>query len=99
MFPCERIRHSSFVIQPYSLNAKPRGWTSACGLALFSRDCEAGFTAINALKGRYAGRDIMQIIENMERETGLEPATSSLGTCTAFENKQLPRPRRCILTI
>ncbi len=30
-------------------------------------------------------------IENMERETGFEPATSSLGICMVFVNKELMR--------
>src|SRR5437762_762561 len=34
----------------------------------------------------------------MERETGLEPATSSLGIWYAIENKDQMRPRLCILT-
>jgi hypothetical protein len=29
-----------------------------------------------------------QVIENMERETGIEPATSSLGKGTSIENKE-----------
>jgi len=40
-----------------------------------------------------------QAIENMERETGIEPATSSLGTYPAFVNKQLMRSGCCILII
>jgi len=39
-----------------------------------------------------------QVIENMERETGIEPATSSLGKRSSIENKERTRPRRCILT-
>jgi hypothetical protein len=39
-----------------------------------------------------------QVIENMERETGIEPATSSLGIRRSFENKEQQRPLRCILT-
>src|SRR5438093_1567222 len=34
----------------------------------------------------------------MEPETGLEPATSSLGIWYAIENKDQMRPRLCILT-
>src|SRR5580658_6034741 len=34
----------------------------------------------------------------MERETGIEPATSSLGSRYAIENKDQMRPRLCILT-
>src|ERR1700733_4895115 len=34
----------------------------------------------------------------MERETGFEPATSSLGSRVSFENKEQMRPGRCILT-
>src|SRR6516164_166242 len=34
----------------------------------------------------------------MERETGLEPATSSLGSRTSFENKEQLQTWRCILT-
>jgi hypothetical protein len=40
-----------------------------------------------------------QVIENMERETGIEPATSSLGIQLAFVNKEQMRPWRLILTI
>ena len=32
--------------------------------------------------------DCSQVIEKMERETGFEPATSSLGKGTSFENKE-----------
>jgi len=35
----------------------------------------------------------------MERETGIEPATSSLGIQLAFVNKEQMRPWRLILTI
>src|SRR5436305_14323103 len=34
----------------------------------------------------------------MDRETGFEPATSSLGISAQFENKDQRRPWRCILT-
>src|ERR1700744_4940108 len=34
----------------------------------------------------------------MERETGVEPATSSLGIWYAIENKDQMRPRLCTLT-
>src|SRR4051812_39274034 len=34
----------------------------------------------------------------MERETGFEPATSSLGISTQIESKDQRRPWRCILT-
>jgi len=34
----------------------------------------------------------------MERETGIEPATSSLGIQLAFVNKEQMRPWRLILT-
>jgi len=44
----------------------------------------------------------MQAIEKMERETGIEPATSSLGNYEPFDSKELskvtshlPRPLRC----
>ncbi len=40
-----------------------------------------------------------QLIENMERETGIEPATSSLGNWRTFVNKEQIRPWRSILTI
>ena len=36
----------------------------------------------------------MQVIEKMERETGLEPATSSLGISASIENKSRRRPLR-----
>jgi hypothetical protein len=32
--------------------------------------------------------DDSQVIEKMERETGVEPATSSLGKGTSFANKE-----------
>ena len=35
----------------------------------------------------------------MERETGIEPATSSLGIWQSFVNKELMRPRTTILII
>jgi hypothetical protein len=35
-----------------------------------------------------------QVIENMERETGIEPATSSLGNRVSFVNKEQMRPWR-----
>jgi len=35
----------------------------------------------------------------MERETGVEPATSSLGTYSAIGSRQHMRPRRWISTI
>jgi hypothetical protein len=35
----------------------------------------------------------------LERETGIEPATSSLGIQLAFVNKEQMRPWRLILTI
>ena len=35
----------------------------------------------------------------MERETGIEPATSSLGIQRTFVNKEQMRPWRLILTI
>jgi hypothetical protein len=31
----------------------------------------------------------VQVIEKMERETGLEPATSSLGTCNVVVNDKV----------
>jgi hypothetical protein len=37
-------------------------------------------------------------LKKMERETGFEPATSSLGISAQFENKDQRRPWRCILT-
>jgi hypothetical protein len=40
-----------------------------------------------------------QVIEKMGRETGIEPATSSLGIQLAFVNKEQMRPWRLILTI
>ena len=35
-----------------------------------------------------------KVVEFMERETGFEPATSSLGNCLTFVNKRLMRPGR-----
>jgi hypothetical protein len=40
-----------------------------------------------------------QAIENMERETGIEPATSSLGMLVSVEKQRLMRPWTTILTI
>jgi hypothetical protein len=40
-----------------------------------------------------------QVIENMERETGIEPATSSLGMLSSFANKKLMRPWTTFLII
>ena len=45
-----------------------------------------------------AKRQHTQVIEKMERETGIEPATFSLGIWYAIENKHQMRPRLCILT-
>jgi hypothetical protein len=42
---------------------------------------------------------VLQVVENMERETGIEPAPNSLEDCRSIENKQLLRPWRRILTI
>src|SRR5579883_895302 len=39
-----------------------------------------------------------QAIENMERETGIEPATSSLGNSISIQNKKLMRRKRRILS-
>src|SRR5690349_8970230 len=39
-----------------------------------------------------------QVIEKMERETGFEPATSSLGISAEIESKNQRRPWRCTLT-
>jgi hypothetical protein len=39
------------------------------------------------------------MIENMERETGIEPATSSLGISVLIVYQQLMRTRRTILYI
>jgi hypothetical protein len=39
------------------------------------------------------------MIEKMERETGIEPATFSLGIQASFDNKELMRQRRQILNI
>jgi hypothetical protein len=41
--------------------------------------CKLRLKAVIALIGQSS-----QVIENMERETGLEPATSSLGSCAAL---------------
>src|SRR5271167_4309784 len=41
----------------------------------------------------------LYFIENMERETGLEPAASNLGIWHSFEYREHLRPLRCILTI
>src|ERR1039458_1496369 len=43
-------------------------------------------------ESRYSGKnEIRYLIEKMERETGLEPATSSLGSHTYVESKSLVR--------
>ena len=36
----------------------------------------------------------LQVVEKLERETGVEPATSSLGNYVSIVNKQLMRPGR-----
>ena len=54
-----------------------------------------------ALNGAFWSRPLRkssQVIEKMERETRIELATFSLGSCMTFENKEQMRPRRCILT-
>jgi hypothetical protein len=43
--------------------------------------------------------DSFQALENMERETGIEPATSSLGNFSSFANTRLMRPWTTILII
>ncbi len=43
--------------------------------------------------------DCSQVIEKMERETGFEPATSSLGIRESFVNKRQRRPWRSTLCI
>jgi hypothetical protein len=56
-------------------------------------------SAINALSRAANLRCLAEAIENMERETGIEPATSSLGIQRTFVNKEQMRPWRLILTI
>jgi len=54
------------------------------------------------LNGLYRTLDFsmpLEVIEKMERETGLEPATSSLGIRSSFDNKELLRPWRHFLYI
>jgi hypothetical protein len=43
--------------------------------------------------------DTLQVVEKMERETGIEPATNSLEGCESIENKEQLRSWRKILTI
>src|SRR5215472_5706372 len=54
------------------------------------------WNAINCNSSK--GSSSAKILKKMERETGIEPATSSLGRCAAIENKEQLRPWRCILT-
>jgi hypothetical protein len=42
---------------------------------------------------------MLQVVEKMERETGIEPATNSLEGCGSVENKEQLRSWRRILTI
>ena len=50
-------------------------------------------------KGVEEVADQPQVIEKMERETGFEPATSSLGIWSWIVNKEHMRPRWQILNI
>ena len=50
-------------------------------------------------KGVEEVADQPQVIEKMERETGFEPATSSLGIWSWIVNKGHMRPRRQLLNI
>jgi hypothetical protein len=47
----------------------------------------------------HAENRVLQTVDSMERETGFEPATSSLGIQLAFVYKEQMRPWRLILTI
>ena len=53
------------------------------------------------LNGPYCSQPLsgyLQVIYSMERETGFEPATSSLGISAEIESKNQRRPWRCTLT-
>jgi len=53
----------------------------------------AGVNEINALSRAIKFLNSSQIIENMERKTGIEPATSSLGILVLIVYQQLMRTR------
>jgi hypothetical protein len=73
-------------------------WTSVVQTHAVLIGWESVFRLVTS-KTRYrATADVSEVIENMERETGIEPSTSSLGKRRSFENKELTRPLRCILT-
>jgi hypothetical protein len=60
---------------------------------------QAHRNAINALRRLFHRQECRYLIEKMELETGIEPATSSLGIWGSFVNKELMRPRTTILII
>ena len=55
-------------------------------------------TDVTALSHNPDVSDSLQVIEKMERETGIEPATNSLEECVSIANKRLQRSWRAILT-
>ena len=57
------------------------------------------WNAINALSRLSNQQQCHYLIDSMERETGIEPATSSLGIWQSFVNRELMRPRATILII
>src|SRR5438093_13015776 len=52
-----------------------------------------------SLSGMRRKHESAQVGENKEGETGIEPATSSLGTRRSIVNKEHPRSTACILSI
>ena len=52
---------------------------------------------VNGVTNFQAGIQLKSL-KKLEREMGLEPPTSSLGSRASFENKEQMRPWRCILT-
>jgi hypothetical protein len=65
----------------------------------FCPDSRTRVTPITPFRIGQGLGDGLQLIENMERETGIEPVTSSLGTCSSIDNKELRRPWTTILII
>src|SRR3954464_14453802 len=64
--------------------ASPQSSVFRFGIAQFIDTL--GFSAVTM--STYRTRETSQVIENMERETGIEPATSSLGSRCSIENKE-----------
>ena len=71
-----------------------QGWTLADAWCLPTAQ------ALHRQSGRSTAdspKNTVEAIEEVERETGLEPATSSLGKCISIVNRELRRPWRCFL--